>query len=170
MKALDYEFNIICSNKIRATYGPDVDIWALAGVGAETLKARGFRRRDIKDIMEAAANNPKPVVSTPLPETKWRPLYALTVEEKKALDVTDRSREKVLHMVNVYHDRLEAELKRAMIASKNLAVSPLLGNVVEGLRYEFVQCNGTYPVPGWTTYMTGDYRNDADAIAPASKD
>lgn len=54
MKALDCEFSVACSNRIRATYGPDVDIWTLAGVGKETLKRRGFRARDIKDIMEAA--------------------------------------------------------------------------------------------------------------------
>lgn len=71
MRAADYEFSVMCRNKIAATYGPDVDIWALAAVGKETLKERGFRARDIKDIMRAADENPRTRQETILPRTIW---------------------------------------------------------------------------------------------------
>jgi hypothetical protein len=71
VRAADYEFSVVCSNRIRATYGPDIDIWALADVGKETLKARGFRARDIKDIMRAAEEYPRTRQETVLPRVVW---------------------------------------------------------------------------------------------------
>lgn len=101
---------------------------------------------------------------TPLPKFSFRPLFERTAEETAAIGLAENSRSVMTEWLDAYHDRLEHELAKAIAAKVNLAVSPLLGDVVDGLRYEFRQCHGTYPVPGWTTY------NCADFVPPARRD
>lgn len=59
-------------------------------------------------------------------------------------------------LMNYYYEELDRQLAKAVLAGKNLAVSPLLGDMLEGFGYKFVQCEGVYPEPGWTTYHAAD--------------
>jgi len=98
MKALDYEFSVVCSNRIRRIYGPDADLWVLADTSSGELKARGFRARDIKEI-RAAAKDLEHLRDnkheTELREGKWRVVNAvgqtiLTIEPPAGNSDEDR--------------------------------------------------------------------------------